>query len=420
MLDFVDQSYALMELAKQSTSTQNQSEDLLRALAYIEIIYQDIATVTERLRRYLNTMTQPLPPALQPFQSMIDDGEALLHAIKTNHEPGIFAARQSLMQSVELSRQSRNRFGRELYQLGLRFDDEEEENAYDHAVEYGELLLQRSQPDWISNPPRGKWSRYPTQYHHFNERILDLYNHHKYGLTSYYRNLLDHTDRVFVHPLDVAPWFMVIHPQEPEPDQEPIPVVSMDSPEPEEDELSLSAAPVNNLVFLIDASASMNRPEKLPLFKENLEFLVSLFRAEDQIAIITFSGDATVVLNTTQGIFPSEIRTAIRSIRTGGETKIRKGFREAYNIAESEFLVNGTNKVILITDGVFEADRGVQNLITRHADIGIQLSVIYLGNRVAPIVEDRLSQLAELGEGRYSHFHTDNAKEVLVKEARGH
>ena len=419
MLEFFDKNYTLAAEVSKPRLRGDVFGDLFEILEEISNIYLRVDQQVAAFRTYLDRILPPLPEALRPFKSLTVNGEALLHAVREEDEAAIYASRQALLQSITVSKTTRDRNARQLRELGISFEDDEEQ-AYDHGIEYGELLLARTKPDVLEGGVRKGWDRYPASYHHYNRRLIDIYNHHKYGLTSYYKSLMNQADQLYPYSLDVSPIFLVIRPQEPEIFEEPEP-----EPEPvivevvEEEVLTLEAAPTNNLVFLIDVSASMSSSDKLPVLKENLEFLVSLFRPEDKIALVTFAGDASVVLEATSGMFPSEIKTAIRGIRTGGETKVKKGFREAYRIAEEEFIFNGNNRVILITDGIFQTDRFLESTITRGAGKGIQLSVMLLGKREAPQVQSRLSQLSELGEGKYSHLKASTAKEVLVREARG-
>lgn len=419
VLESLEKNHSLSVAAQ--THQGGDYSELFDLLESIERAYEDIDQEVTKLRSYLEEITPPVPVALQPFTSLTTTGEALLHAIRVQDPAAIAASRLALGQSIDAARRAKMQYINQLTELGVWFENDDEQ-AYDHAIEYGELLLKRSTPAALASHVRNTWTRHTPSYFHYNIRLLDIYNHHKYGLTSYYKSLIQHANRVFVHPLDVAPWFKAIRPELPEPElanapAQPTPT-SARIPDPSES-LSLATAPTNNLIFLIDVSASMNSTDKLPVFKENLEFLVSLFRPEDKIAIVTFSEQTSLVLESTTGNHGTEIKSAIRSIRTGGETRVKKGFKEAYRIAEEQYIFNGTNRVILITDGIFDTDRAVESTISRGAGKGVQLSVMLLGRREATPVKAKLSQLAELGEGRYSHLRSDNAKEVLVHEAKG-
>jgi Ca-activated chloride channel family protein len=48
--------------------------------------------------------------------------------------------------------------------------------------------------------------------------------------------------------------------------------------------------PASNLVFLIDVSGSMNRPNKLPLLQQSLNLLVDNLRQKDFVSIVVYRG----------------------------------------------------------------------------------------------------------------------------------
>jgi hypothetical protein len=53
----------------------------------------------------------------------------------------------------------------------------------------------------------------------------------------------------------------------------------------------------NNIVFLIDASASMKTPEKLPLLKHSMKYLLNVLRDIDKFSLVTYSSTANVVVS---------------------------------------------------------------------------------------------------------------------------
>ncbi len=414
-LELLELGELLVEYVARDQQTDPQQKRLFEILLQAERIYKDMDGEVQSFRITLQDVVAPLPLALTPFYTLTTAGEALLEALRNGDEQGLNNARAKMKQAVVASEQAKMTQEVQLKNLGIWFDKDTEQ-AYDHAVEYGELLLARSEPLALGAKSRKEFGIYPSSYYHFNERLLSGYNHHKYGLISYYNHLLDLSDQVWVHAVEVVPWYMVILPQREEIVQPAVPVRKPATPKPT---FTLETAPTNNLVFLIDVSASMSQQEKLPLLKENLEYLVSLYRPEDQIAIVTFAANANVALEATSGIFKSEIQRAIRNLRTGGETQAKRGFREAYRIAQKQFIAGGNNRVILITDGIFEATGAMQSDIRRQASSGLMLSVFLVGRNEATPVATRLKDLAQTGAGTYTHLQPDNAKEMLVREAGG-
>jgi len=111
--------------------------------------------------------------------------------------------------------------------------------------------------------------------------------------------------------------------------------------------------PAANLVFLLDVSGSMNHPKKLPLLKESMRLLVEQLNESDHIAIVVYAGAAGLVLPSTSASQTKKIGDAIDQLQAGGSTNGAIGITLAYQIAVDNMIPNGTNRVILCTDGDF-------------------------------------------------------------------
>jgi Ca-activated chloride channel family protein len=175
----------------------------------------------------------------------------------------------------------------------------------------------------------------------------------------------------------------------------------------------------SNLVFLIDVSGSMEPENKLPLLKKAFLLLADQLDDDDQIAIVTYSCHADVVLNPSFGSEKEKIKEAIRSLRAGGSTAGHAGIQLAYRIAEANFIARGNNRVILATDGDFNV--GVSStpelveMIENKRKSGIYLTVLGFG--IGNYKDDRLEQIADRGNG--NHAYIDNlleAKKVFIDD----
>ena len=78
--------------------------------------------------------------------------------------------------------------------------------------------------------------------------------------------------------------------------------------------------PFSNYVFLIDVSGSMNSPDKLGILKTGFSTMVDKLRDQDRIAIVTYAGEAGVLLPSTYGDEKSKIKEAIDQLGAGGST----------------------------------------------------------------------------------------------------
>jgi len=170
----------------------------------------------------------------------------------------------------------------------------------------------------------------------------------------------------------------------------------------------------NNLVFLLDASGSMDLPDRLPLLKESINYLVSLMRAEDEISIIIYSGKANLVLKPTSAVESKKIKSIIDALKSDGLTNVNAGIRLAYKVADKNYKRGGNNRIILATDGEVQIAKSTRKLIRKFSNEDIYISVFTFGNKKSSTAES----LAEEGQGNYKHITRQNINTELIKEAK--
>src|SRR6185369_4264982 len=148
-------------------------------------------------------------------------------------------------------------------------------------------------------------------------------------------------------------------------------------------EIPANKRPPSNLVFLVDVSGSMADNSKLPLVKKGLEMLALQMTEGDRVAIVTYSDTAAVRLGSTRGDKRDVITTAIQSLKAGGSTNGAAGIQMAYKAARDNLLQEGTNRVILCTDGDFNVgvtnDDQLVTLVQEEARGRVFLSVFGFG-----------------------------------------
>lgn len=177
-----------------------------------------------------------------------------------------------------------------------------------------------------------------------------------------------------------------------------------------------------NLVFLIDTSGSMASENKLPLLKSAFETLLRQLRDSDRISLITYAGEAQVVLEATPVSERETIRRAIERLQAGGSTNGSGGIEAAYKAAGQAFIKDGVNRVILATDGDFNVgltgDADLQSLIERKAGEGVYLSILGFGT--GNINDATMKLLSTKGNGNYAYIDSAReAEKVLGREAAG-
>ena len=185
-------------------------------------------------------------------------------------------------------------------------------------------------------------------------------------------------------------------------------------------EIEAVEKPRSNLVFLIDVSGSMSSRDKLPLLINAFRLLVDQLHPEDKVSIVTYAGKAGTVLEPTEARDKAKILNALGSLRSGGSTAGAQGIQQAYNLAKSEYIEDGVNRVILATDGDFNVGisdlNSLKTLIKEQRKSGIYLSVLGFGQGN---YNDALMQvLAQNGNGKASYIdNLREAQKVLVDEA---
>lgn len=183
--------------------------------------------------------------------------------------------------------------------------------------------------------------------------------------------------------------------------------------------LDMEKVPPSNLVFLIDASGSMDMPNRLPLVKAAFQMLVKNLRPIDTVSIVIYGGTVAVWMQPTSGAEKQKIIQSIEELTPQGDTPGESAIRMAYMVAKSSFIKNGNNRVILATDGDFNvgevSEKALEDLITRERQSGVYLTCLGVG--MGNFKDSKLETLAKRGNGNYAYLDDiREAEKVLVKE----
>ncbi len=177
-----------------------------------------------------------------------------------------------------------------------------------------------------------------------------------------------------------------------------------------------------HLTFLVDVSGSMSAPDKLPLAKRSLRYMVDQLEPEDTIAIGTYAGRVGQVLEPTPVSNRALIHQALASLGAGGSTAMSSGIDMAYRMAQSSFVPNSENRVIVLSDG--DANVGpashdqILRQISEYAGQGITLTTVGFG--MGNYKDTMMEQLANKGDGNYYYIDSFNeAKRVFGTNLAG-
>ena len=181
----------------------------------------------------------------------------------------------------------------------------------------------------------------------------------------------------------------------------------------------IDKVPPGNFVFLIDASGSMDMPNRLPLLKAAFQMFVKNLRVIDTVSIVCYGGTVGIWLQPTGGAEKEKILQSIEKLEANGDTPGEAAIMTAYKLAQSTFIKGGNNRVILATDGDFNvgvtSEQALDELITREKQGGIFLTCLGVG--MGNFKDSKLETLAKRGNGNYAYLDDINeAEKVLVKE----
>jgi Ca-activated chloride channel family protein len=180
--------------------------------------------------------------------------------------------------------------------------------------------------------------------------------------------------------------------------------------------------PPLNLVFLIDTSGSMNRPDKLPLLKQSLALMLPRLGAQDQVAIVAYAGSAGQVLAPTPATDRAAIMAALDRLAAGGSTAGQAGLQQAYAVAAGMTEDGDVTRVILATDGDFNVGLSdpdaLKSYIADKRQEGTYLSVMGFGR--GNLDDATMQALAQNGNGQAAYIDTlSEAQKVLVDQFGG-
>ncbi len=185
-------------------------------------------------------------------------------------------------------------------------------------------------------------------------------------------------------------------------------------------ELSASLYASNNIVFLIDVSASMKLKDKMPLLKQSMHRLIDQLRSIDKVSIITYADDAKVVYPSEFVTDKEKLKNQIDSLVANGATAANRGLLLAQKMVTENYIEEGNNQIVIATDGSFRVKDKDMDLFERGGDgnkKNITVTILGFGNDDKGLRE--LKKLASRVDGHYIYI-TDAAmaQEALLKEIK--
>lgn len=362
--------------AYQGSATCSEAESLLRETA---VLFEDYAVVKDRLYFELDHLKGGSGQS-RGMKSATPRMSALWSLNQ------VISASKAVLQASRSSRLSR----KELTDLEATIEGAEAQKpdhpAYSRLLARAKSMLERGNLG-LKNPTvpqafrdQGKeWYQYNIQFWPFlYEKGTGMVHH----VNVYAASLKVNIPPQMVDLKWFKPVFMPIRlPGSEDPESEPV-------------------RTPKHLIVLVDNSGSMNQPEKLELFKAAFSKLVETMPSQDRVSIVSFSGNARLLLPATNAADRANAIEAANQFICGGESEPIEGLNLAYLEAMTAERPNESKQIIMITDGGFRISGAMPARVEEKSYHQISLSIYYVGKDDSHS-RRRLSKLADIGKGEY-------------------
>jgi Ca-activated chloride channel family protein len=173
-----------------------------------------------------------------------------------------------------------------------------------------------------------------------------------------------------------------------------------------------------HLIFVVDASASMGQPDRLPLVQRALDLLVNKLSDVDRVSLITCANEARLHLESTSARERDRIRQAIYAIQPAGSTNLLAGLKLGYATARRSFAPKQINHVILCSDGVANVGQTEAEAVLSEvaADRKQGITITCVGVGYGSYNDVFLEALANRGDGSYVFL--DSARQAQRERFR--
>ncbi len=172
------------------------------------------------------------------------------------------------------------------------------------------------------------------------------------------------------------------------------------------------------LTFVVDTSGSMQENGKLEMVKHSMQTMLDSLRSDDQIAIVGFSEQASLLLPPTPSNRRSEILDAISRMTPTASTNAEAGLDLGYEQAQAMYDGKSTNRVILLSDGVANVGpTGPEAILARIGDYArrdIDLNTVGVGT--SSYNDTMMERLADAGSGFYTYIDNQDEADRVFRE----
>ncbi len=174
-----------------------------------------------------------------------------------------------------------------------------------------------------------------------------------------------------------------------------------------------------HLIFVVDASASMGKPDRLGLVQQALSLLVDRLSPADRVTLITCANESRLHLEAVSARERERIRNAIDAIQSSGPTNLLAGLKLGYAVARRSFAAKQINHVVLCSDGVANVGQTNAEAVLRDvaADRKQGITLTCVGVGYGSYNDAFMEALANSGDGSYVFLDSmRQAQRVFVEQ----
>ena len=150
-------------------------------------------------------------------------------------------------------------------------------------------------------------------------------------------------------------------------------------------EIPTSRAPIN-LSIVVDRSTSM-QGQRLDQVRNATLSILSELTLQDRATVVAFSDHAELIVSTEQASEISSARARMSLLQAGGGTEIGQGLKLGLNQLQENYIRDGVNHLILLTDGRTYGD---EDLCVQLADVSATHGIIINSVGIGSDWNDRL------------------------------
>ena len=172
--------------------------------------------------------------------------------------------------------------------------------------------------------------------------------------------------------------------------------------------------------ILLDTSGSMAVKDRMELAKKALTMMLKKLKSSDYISLLLCGNETKVVFRMRSLDYENrqKLLRILNGVTPRSVADFANGISQAYAFADRYYLRNSANRIIIISDGIFELnDAGRRNITTQIEAArkrGISNIVIGLGGDGD---DNMLEKVASTGDGSYVFLDTEReAKELFTTQ----